>query len=516
MPSHAVFPGVREQEETAIEHAYQELLLGLLRDGRHVALPAPMREIEKLLHDSLPAALSPTAPKNYPELLDSFSMVTDQLREFVLSSCVRDKSIVAFGGSFSSGKSSMINSLLGKRLLPTEITPTTAVATYVVRGEPRALLVNRDYFTHSMPLDAVHIIAHGFYGPENDETDFPQELSHHIRSLTVCTDSLREERLALLDTPGYTGEQNASTVRTMLAGANALVWVVNAEAGTLTGEEVRFLHSLHGGMEKLIVINKCDKKTAYDVSMIKRQVASVLKQNGIEYADILTYSSRRPGDYDLLALRDFLERWNVAAGIPQFAQSYYNLFGQCLDFYTERIFLSNRRLNKVAAAMSTLAQPDPNLADVVRELREESRELARQKELLLRTRAMTLDAMTRLGEEIGVPFPKAQEITETIRRTDMLSLVRFEKEKLALRSGDTSYRLAAAFAGIDLRMHLARGGSQFSRQFEQAATRSLGELGKRPPRYSRNLTGADRFAPMLRSHISNNRRAFADAASESK
>ena len=473
-----------------------------------------MHEIEELLHDSLPAALSPTAPKNYPELLESFSMVTDQLREFILSSSVRDKSIVAFGGSFSSGKSSMINSLLGKRLLPTEITPTTAVATYVVRGKPQALLVNRDYFIHRMPLEAVHLIAHGFYGPENDETDYPQELAHHIRSLTVCTDALKEDRLALLDTPGYTGEQNAGTVRTMLAGANALVWVVNAEAGTLTGEEIRFLHSLHGGMEKLIVINKCDKKTPYDIALIKRQVAAVLKQNAIEYTDILTYSSRRPGDYDLLALRDFLERWNVAAGIPQFAQSYYNLFGQCLDFYTERIFLSGRRLNKVSAAMSALPQADQNLTDVVRELREESRELARQKELLLRTRAMVLDAMTRLGEDIGVPFPKAREITETIRRTDMLSLVRFEKEKLALRSGDTSYRLAACLAGIDLRMQYAPGGAQFWRRFERAAMDPLGRLGTRPPRYSRNLTGTDRFAPAIRACLSARSRVSAAAEEE--
>lgn len=490
-------PEVRKTEDTVIERQYQQILLGLLRDGRHTALPEPMREIEELLRDGLPASFSPTAPPDYSKLLEQFASITEELREYVLTSALRGKSVAALGGSFSSGKSSLVNSLIHERVLPTEIVPTTAVATYVVQGKPHACAINRDYFIHHMEPEVVHLLAHGFYGPENDETDFPQEFAHHLRSITVWTDKLPYEHLALLDTPGYTGEQNADLVRTMIAGANALVWVVNAEAGTLTGEEIRFLQTLPPGLETLVVLSKCDKKTAYDIALIKRQVKAVLDQNAIRYTDLLTYSSRRPGDYDAAAISDFLAKWDTPSQVPQFAQSYYELYARALAFYADRQFILSRRLNKVNTAMSALAEPDANLSGVAQELRDEARELARQKELVLRNRSMVLDALNRLGKRIGTPFPQTEELAEIRRRTDALSLVRFEKEKAAIRSGDTFYRVALAFAGLDQRAQFAPGGVNHYKTLAADARRSLERVGNRPPRYITNLTGTHRYGDII-------------------
>ncbi len=476
-------------------------MLGLLRDGRHTALPEALREIEELLHTQLAAALSPTAPPDYPQLMDAFWAVTDQLREFILSVPLRRKNVVALGGSFSCGKSSIVNTLVGRRVLPTEIVPTTAVATYVVRGEPAASAVNRDFFTHHMQPEAVGLITHGFYGPDNEQTDYPQEFSHHLRSLLVWTPGFPYEQLALLDTPGYTGEQNSDTVRTMLAGASALVWVINAESGTLTGEEIRFLQTLNTGLEKLFVINKCDKKTAYDVALIKRQVKSVLEQNGIAYEDIATFSCRRPGEYEDALLTDFLSKWNLAAPIPQFSQTYYELFSRCIDFYTDRQFTIGRRLNKVNTALSALPAPDGNLIDVVQELREEGRQLARQKEQMQRIRSMCLDALVRLGRQIGTPFPPPEQLAEVQRKNDLISLVRFVREKHAIRTGDTYYRVALAFAGLDMQMQFARGGVAYEQTLAELLLRAFGTLRQTPPPFAASLSVSQRTRALVAHNL---------------
>ncbi|MGB9631603.1 MAG: dynamin family protein, partial [Candidatus Methanodesulfokora sp.] len=44
---------------------------------------------------------------------------------------VKDRTVIALLGKFSSGKSSIVNSLLMEKLLPVDVTPTTAIPTYI-------------------------------------------------------------------------------------------------------------------------------------------------------------------------------------------------------------------------------------------------------------------------------------------------------------------------------------------------------------------------------------------------
>ncbi|MFZ5830992.1 MAG: dynamin family protein [Planctomycetota bacterium] len=52
-----------------------------------------------------------------------------------MSEIVDMKTLIPFVGAFSSGKTSLINAVIGKNLLPTEITPETAIATELRYGE---------------------------------------------------------------------------------------------------------------------------------------------------------------------------------------------------------------------------------------------------------------------------------------------------------------------------------------------------------------------------------------------
>ena len=63
--------------------------------------------------------------------------------------------IIVVGG-FSRGKSSLINALLGEKLLPAKLTPTTALLTFIRYGEvPEAILFYKDerITPKTVPLD---------------------------------------------------------------------------------------------------------------------------------------------------------------------------------------------------------------------------------------------------------------------------------------------------------------------------------------------------------------------------
>ena len=91
-------------------------------------LPADISRVEKIIKEEIPNALEKQAPANFPELYFDFEYVYSLFYDFLLFDKLIGKNVVALGGSFSSGKSSFLNSLMGKSVLPAKINPSTSVA----------------------------------------------------------------------------------------------------------------------------------------------------------------------------------------------------------------------------------------------------------------------------------------------------------------------------------------------------------------------------------------------------
>ena len=56
-------------------------------------------------------------------------------------------------GQFSSGKSSLINNLLGRRFLPTMLSETTAYTTFISYGESEYAEIVTDLVSYQFPID---------------------------------------------------------------------------------------------------------------------------------------------------------------------------------------------------------------------------------------------------------------------------------------------------------------------------------------------------------------------------
>ncbi|GAA9309089.1 hypothetical protein TH0279_12300 [Helicobacter pylori] len=106
------------------------------------------------------------------------------------------KSMVAVGGGFSTGKSTFLNKLLDLKLkLPEDINPTTAIPTYCLKGEREVLM------GHSQNGGVVELPYLTFDHKFLDSLGF--NIKEIMPSMLLSTPSVLFEFLCFIDTPGY-------------------------------------------------------------------------------------------------------------------------------------------------------------------------------------------------------------------------------------------------------------------------------------------------------------------------
>jgi small GTP-binding protein len=165
-------------------------------------------------------------------------------------------------GEFNHGKSTFINALLAEPVLPTGITPTTAVLTHVLEGAPAATLIFESGERRSIASGALApwLVVEsgtlgGFPNPPGDRTNL-----HHVELTHPA--SILQNRLTIVDTPGVNdiNEQRADITYGYVPRADAVVFLLDATQ-ILTASERQFLEEriLRSARDRLIfVIAKAD------------------------------------------------------------------------------------------------------------------------------------------------------------------------------------------------------------------------------------------------------------------
>lgn len=286
--------------------AYQQALQHLLTAASGLQ--------HKVEHE-LPVLLAEksTDVEYFTPALTELQQALTAVKQHIKNPMLVGKTIVAFGGAFSAGKSSLINALIGEKRLQTQIDPTTSVPTYVCAGEAEAIYAT-NLFEQQIELSADEFaqITHD----EQKESDV--DISGLLRVMTIQTPKFPWEHLAFLDTPGYSkpeGEEqdertDAQIALEQLNAADFIVWVVSASAGGISKDELNFLKSIKKDIHKLVVINRADTKTAQDVLDIQQLVTETLIQQHIGVVGVTVVSARKPKEYPLDQLNKFLNQCN--------------------------------------------------------------------------------------------------------------------------------------------------------------------------------------------------------------
>ena len=105
------------------------------QDGQRLQFAADLDVLDKIINHDLPELARSGSPDHFADILKDLNLELEHFREFCEFPDLAQKVVVGVGGAFSAGKSSLINTLLGKKRLVVEIDPTTSLPTHLLHGE---------------------------------------------------------------------------------------------------------------------------------------------------------------------------------------------------------------------------------------------------------------------------------------------------------------------------------------------------------------------------------------------
>lgn len=178
----------------------------------------------------------------------------------LLVKLAEDRLTLAVVGQFARGKSTLMNAIVGRELLPTGVLPLTSAVTVLRFGTQERLVIQRDGcpWPQIAPLAALEEYVTERGNPGNRE-----KISAAIVEAPL---PLLRQGLEFVDTPGIGSAIAANTATTLafLPACDAVLFVTSVDA-PFTSVEVDFLQAVRDQVRKIFfVVNKIDLLSAHE------------------------------------------------------------------------------------------------------------------------------------------------------------------------------------------------------------------------------------------------------------
>lgn len=415
-------------------------------------------EVKQFVEHDFMEFMKEDSPPNSAQLFRSFLHELHRFEEFVTFPYLAEKQIIGLGGAFSSGKSSFLNKLFGRKLLPTHIDPTTSVPTYLLYKEEESIeainLFNKLIELNEAGLKA---ISHDF------QEEYGMSFGHLLKSICIGLPDNVYHNLAFLDTPGYSKpdvqDYNERTdeniAREQLNTGHGIIWFMNAEAGTFKEEDINFLSSIERDIPILIIISRADKIEKENMVKIVSLVKQIGTEKGLHIVDVIPFSSRKPSLYPIEAITKHLEQYNRKQTKALFARNFKAIFTQYHAYYDEEIRLEKKRLNrlnKMMLAGDFVSEVKENLRSLQDEIKRNINRLQKREQTLQELRQTFFAKIKEIGDLVGIPLPEPSDIDLIADKLpSSLDIIRaYKKEKGLTEETDYVHRIAEVFEEMKL------------------------------------------------------------------
>ncbi len=205
------------------------------------------------------------------------------VKDHLLSNCFN----LAILGQFKRGKTTLINSLIGKEILPSSVVPLTSVVTILKHAdEIHCNIYMQDGSNKIVRLEELtdYITEKG--NPKNIK---------NVRCARIQYPSpFLEKGMLLVDTPGVgsTFLHNTETTYEFLDHLDAALFLMSADV-PISQVEKELLDTIKGSTQKIFfVLNKIDNLTPQEIGEISAFNKHVLEEMGFTVQEILPISAR--------------------------------------------------------------------------------------------------------------------------------------------------------------------------------------------------------------------------------
>jgi predicted GTPase len=398
-------------------------------------------------------------------------------------------------GEFKRGKSTLINALLGRRLLPTGVVPLTSIVTLVRNGERERLIVRLlDGRELERPLDELRSFVTESENPGNEKgVDIVvAELPHPLLA----------SGLQLVDTPGLGSvhAHNSEAARSFFPQIDAVLVVLSADQ-PLSQVELELVQDFVASIPKLFFcVNKLDlldpEERRISMEFVRARLAEFFSEGEVELYGV---SAREELGIEQLQrrLEHFLageRRETLLASVASLGSAVAADTAQSLRFEAHALELPLEELEeRLASFASSLA--------ALAEAREEARMLldrsvqqvveTRVDEPLLSYATNRASALESRLEECARERRGTSAVTEALD-LEVATIVREEIERLAL---ELEHAVAEGLEQAELRY--ASRMRNLATELVEAAAAAFGE---RPPLHlgALELSTPSRFSFKLR------------------
>lgn len=288
--------------------------------------PAYEKYLKLLNHDYMKYANENDSLAAEAAALVKLQNVAKQLELLTYYESLLNKSIIAIAGSFSSGKSSFMNSFFKTRdiKLPIGVNQTTAISSYVMNGDKNITGYSYKGGRVSIPNSVFKLFSYG----KIEEFNF--NMKQIINHIVFKTEFVQDfNNLCFIDTPGFNPGQETKTdydtAISAIATATSVIWCINGESGTMSPDDLEILSEILKQNESIsfyIILNQADKKTIYELLSTRDEIENQLIIKGIPFEGISLYSSDYyTRNYDFLNQPEEYAEYVIGKSLPDFLAS---------------------------------------------------------------------------------------------------------------------------------------------------------------------------------------------------
>ena len=472
-----------DMDNTQLAERYQLLCEATRVDAGSLALPEALEtaltELDQLLDHRLPALAMGLDLQEFQFLHHSMRAEAARLRMYASLPNFSRKTVVAIGGAFSAGKSSLINTLLGKRWLASEVSETTALPAWLMAAEQDSIVALNH---HQRQL---RLTDQQFLSLTHDEkAHYGSDISHQLAGCWLGVSGFPWQNLALLDTPGYSRRDDfrsaqtgdAALARVRLNGSHAIIWLVQAEAGVIPESDLQFIATLRRDIPLLVLISRADKKQDAEIAAITQLTQQTLAARGIPVLAVVPFSSRNKSRFPLERLTQWLNKWDSIEQNPGFSLNFRRLMsrGQLAQHQqqlklSQRISALNRALSltdeeSVISALTPLRQT----------MQQENEQSMRQSAAWQHWQSEVVDKLAQIGQlaDIAMPEPTASEMQAgaPLDLGNLLNTLRLERGLPETNAGNWQKLLAEGVVHHRQRLLLIPTTQDALARFSQAGT----------------------------------------------